>query len=176
MEFKSLRSVECKELRRVAFTFPGIDNHAHSLLRAENRDDLIYEGLISEAEGDALKDAVQTLAAYRATRQLAELFGLPRDASWEDVKSKRSEYEYLDLCKLSFRPTGIQCILIDDGLTAPVAPSSCSTLYDIPWHNQFTSSPSRRIVRIEFFAEVSIAAFSVRGFAQDPDVICSGYT
>lgn len=160
MEFKSLRSVECKELRRVAFTFPGIDNHAHPLLRAENRDGLFYEGLISEAEGDALKDAVQTLPAYRATRHLAELFGLPKDASWEHVKAKRSEYEYLDLCKLSFQPIGIQCILIDDGLNPR------SQLYDIPWHDKFTSSPSRRIVRIEVVAEVSIAAFLVRGVAQ----------
>ena len=65
MEYKSLRSVECKELRRVAFTFPAIDNHAHSLLRAESRDDPLYEGLISEAEDDALKDAVQTLAVQQ---------------------------------------------------------------------------------------------------------------
>ena len=142
-KYKSLRSVECKELRRVAFTFPAIDNHAHSLLRAESRGDPLYEGLISEAEDDALKDAVQTLAAYRATRQLAELFGLPKDSSWEDVKAKRSEYDYLDLCKLSFRPTGIQCILIDDGLNPR------SKLYDIPRHNQFTSSPSRHIVRMK---------------------------
>jgi hypothetical protein len=150
MEATSLRSIEYKELRRVAFTYPAIDNHAHSLLRAENRNELSFNGVISEAQGDGLaNDAIHTLACYRATHQLAELFGLPGNASWEDVKAKRSEMDYLDLCKLSLEPTGIQCILIDDGVNPR------SSLYEIPWHDQFTSSPSRRIVRIEVIAEVS---------------------
>ncbi|RDB19627.1 Protein fluG [Hypsizygus marmoreus] len=136
------------KLHSAAFTFPAIDNHAHALLRIDNRDSMPFEGLISEAAGDALtKDSVHTLACYRATHQLAELLGLPAGSSWDDVKVKRSELAYLDLCKLCFEPVNIQCILIDDGLGAR------DIVYDIPWHDHFTRSQSWRVVRIEAVAE-----------------------
>ena len=62
------------ELVRVAITYPAIDNHAHPLLKAEHRDALNFDGVISEATGSALsEDAVNTLACYRATHQLANI-------------------------------------------------------------------------------------------------------
>ncbi|GLB44652.1 putative amidohydrolase [Lyophyllum shimeji] len=135
-------------LQKAAFTYPAIDNHAHPLLQAKNRLDMPFEGIISEAEGDALTtDALHTLACHRATRELAKLFGLPDGASWEDVKGKRSELEYVDLCKRCFEPARIQCILIDDGLGAN------NIVHGISWHDQFTHSPARRVVRIEVIAQ-----------------------
>jgi hypothetical protein len=50
--------------------YPAIDNHAHPLLTAENRNRLAFEGLTSEAEGPALDDAVYTLPHSTARRDL----------------------------------------------------------------------------------------------------------
>ncbi|KAG6841395.1 hypothetical protein C0991_011559 [Blastosporella zonata] len=139
-----------KDLHAAAFTYPAIDNHAHALLRAENRADIAFEGLFTESrvDGEALRcDALHTLACYRATQQLTKLFNLKEGSSWEDVKARRAEIEYIDLCRLSFQPLGIQCILIDDGLGAK------EIVQDIPYHDQFIHSPAKRVVRIESVAE-----------------------
>src|ERR1700760_1906069 len=95
--------------------YPAIDNHAHPLLTEENRDRLAFEGLTSEAEGAALKDAVYTLAHTTARGNLIQLYDLPRHASWEDVKNYRAARAYDELCRLCFRNAKIQCTLIDDG-------------------------------------------------------------
>lgn len=135
-------------LYETAFRFPAVDNHAHPLLRADHRESIPFEGLISEAQGDALvKDAVHTLACRRATRQLAELFGV-KDVAWEDIKTRRSQICYLDLCKQCIEPTKIQCFLLDDGLGhGGIAETLC-------WHDQFTHDRTRQIVRVESVAEV----------------------
>lgn len=149
------------ELFKAAFTHPAIDNHAHPLLRAKWRDALSFEGIISEAEGEALtKDAVHTLACFRATRQLAKLYGLDEDASWEDIKSHRATMDYMDLCKLCFKDTNIQCILIDDGLGSPDLPEGYR------WHDQLTPSATARIVRVEIIAEVT-SNFNGKGLCSE---------
>lgn len=130
-----------------ALHFPAIDNHAHPLLRDAHREDRPFEGLVSEADGEALKDSVYTVACMRATYSLGKLFGL-KDASWDDVKAKRAELHYLDLCRKCIEPTRIQCILIDDGLGVK------DLAEEVQWHDQFTKSPSQRIVRVEIEAEV----------------------
>jgi hypothetical protein len=137
-------------LARTAFTFPCIDNHAHPLLKAENRSSIPFEGLVSEAEGDALAhDAIYTLACFRATAQLSTLFGLAHDHhTWSDVKAARDQFEYDDLCRMCLEPTRIQCILIDDGLGGSDLAESYS------WHDKFTRNATKRIVRIETLAQV----------------------
>jgi hypothetical protein len=138
------------ELYETTFSFPAIDNHAHLLLRVEQRESIPFEGLVSEAQGDALvKDAVHTLACYRATHQLAELFGM-KDATWKDIKTTRSQADYLDLCRRCIGPTRIQCILLDDGL------DNSSIAESLTWHDQFTHDYARQIVRIENVAEVRL--------------------
>jgi len=134
-----------------SFTFPSIDNHAHPLLKAENRSAIPFEGLISEAGGNALsQDAVHTLACFRATAQLSRLFGLTKNnPTWDDVKAARDELDYDELCMLCFTPTGIQCILIDDGLGGVDHLAENYT-----WHDRFTRSATKRIVRIEPLAQV----------------------
>ncbi|KAI6104928.1 hypothetical protein EV401DRAFT_2014768 [Pisolithus croceorrhizus] len=139
-----------RQLARAAFAYPAIDNHAHPLLTEEHRDTLPFEGLNSEAVGEALvDDSIHTLACYRSTFQLAKLFGLKSgEDSWEAVKEKRAGLDYAQLCKMCMQPSGIQCILIDDGL---------SGVRDLAegyrWHDQYTCSPTRRIVRIEVEAQ-----------------------
>ncbi|KAI6022100.1 amidohydrolase 2 [Pisolithus marmoratus] len=139
-----------RQLARAAFAFPAIDNHAHPILTEQHRDAFPFEGVYSEAVGEALTDdSVYTLACYRSTFQLAKLFGLKSgENDWEAVKKKRASLDYAQLCKICMQPSGIQCILIDDGLSGD---------HDLAegyrWHDQFTFSPTKKIVRIEAEAE-----------------------
>jgi hypothetical protein len=134
-------------LYNAALTHPAIDNHAHPLLRSSCRSELPFEGVISEAEGAALtEDATHTLACFRTTRQLARLFGLGEDASWEDVKRHRDGMDYEELCRVCFE---IEVILIDDGLGVREMAEGYQ------WHDRFTKGRTRRIVRVEVEAEVS---------------------
>ncbi|KAG6901944.1 hypothetical protein C0995_006466 [Termitomyces sp. Mi166 len=141
-------NIHLQKLHTAAFTYPAIDNHAHALLRPENRTDIPFEGLVSHLEGEALlRDAPHTLACHRATQQLSKLYGLAEGSSWEEVKANHAHFDYTDLCRRSFGFSGIQCILLDDGLGIK------EMLQDIPWHDQFTQSPTRRVIRIEAVAE-----------------------
>ncbi|RPD76968.1 hypothetical protein L226DRAFT_504889 [Lentinus tigrinus ALCF2SS1-7] len=138
------------ELSRIVFSYPAIDNHAHAFLREEHKDAYPLEGLISEAQGGPLlRDSVHTLACYRATTQLAKLFGLGPNADWEAVKAHRSSIPYEHLCKICMEPTNIQCILIDDGLGG----ADKDKMYDYKWHDNVAYSPTKRIVRVETVAE-----------------------
>lgn len=141
-----------RELAKAAFSYPAIDNHAHPFLSEKHRNALAFEGLNTEASGDALTDSIYTLACYRSTAQLAKLFGLKGDdANWDGVKKMRASLDYMQLCRMCMRPTGIQCILIDDGL------SGVADLAEgYRWHNRFTASPTKRIVRIEAVAEKAL--------------------
>lgn len=145
--------VQFSNLAKAAYTFPAIDNHTHPLLKEAFRDSLPFEGIISEANGSALiEHATETLACYRATRQLSEFFGC--DNEWEAVKDARKRLSYSQLCKSCLEPTGIQCVLLDDGLDG-----NDHRCEDVAWHDQFTSSTSKRIVRIEVAAQVCSQSF-----------------
>ncbi|KAI6035768.1 amidohydrolase 2 [Pisolithus marmoratus] len=139
-----------RQLAQAAFAYPAIDNHAHPILTEQHRDAFPFEGVYSEAVGTALTDdSVHTLACYRSAFQLAKLYGLKSgEDDWEAVKKKRASLDYAQLCKTCMQPSGIQCILIDDGLSGD---------HDLAegyrWHDQFTFSPTKRIVRIEVEAE-----------------------
>jgi hypothetical protein len=95
------------------------------------------------------KDALHAPPCLRATRQLAKLFGLDRNASWEDIKAHRASLDYMDLCNLCFKDTNIQSIFIDDGL------SDSDLVEGYRWHDQLTPNVSTRIVRAEIVAEVT---------------------
>jgi hypothetical protein len=138
-------------LRDVVFNYPAIDNHAHPLLKEEHRQSLPFEGVISEAQSDAIKDAVYSLPGYRATRQLAELYGLDPGADWEEVTSHRGTLEYDQLCNMNMQKSGIQCLLLDDGLRGVQEMAN-----DLSWHGRFTNGSVYRIVRIEPVAEVRV--------------------
>jgi len=151
--------MEFPTLYRAAFTHPAIDNHAHPLLRAETRNELPFEGVISEAGGQALlEDAPLTLACFRATKQLFRLYGLKDGGvTWEAIKKYRDTLNYEELCTLCFKHSGITCILVDDGLgTSPSLGESYK------WFDQFTNGQAKRLVRIESVAEVCIEIESRR--------------
>lgn len=139
-------------LREIVFGYPAIDNHAHPLLKESKRSEFDFDAVISEAQGPALtEDAVHTLACYRATKDLQALYGNSSSAlSWEEIKEARAKLSYDDLCRKSFGPTNIRCLLVDDGL------GGVATLAEsYSWHNKLTKSPCKRIVRVEPIAEVS---------------------
>lgn len=152
-----MNSYGTAQLARVALGYPAIDNHAHPLLKAEYRNVLDFEGLISEASGKALtEDSVRTLACFRATLQLSQALGLRGETTWEAVKEARAAMDYEKLCKMFMESTGIQCILIDDGLGGV---SQFAEGYK--WHDRFTASPTKRIVRVEILAEVCVHCITV---------------
>lgn len=152
-------------LYATAITQPAIDNHAHPLLLASARDVLPFEGLISEAEGEAKADSIYTIAARHAVKQLLHLFKLDSSGTmpdttttdekekWERVKQFRMELDYDALCRLSFDAAGIHAILIDDGLGGgPGGMASKAEGYK--WHDNLTApGRSKRIVRVEVEAE-----------------------
>jgi hypothetical protein len=130
--------------------YPAIDNHAHPLLKLAHRDAMTFENVISDADGAALQDSVHSMACFRATDQLAKLFGLKgEDVTWEKVKAVGRQMEYEKLCRTCFEPARIQCILIDDGLGG-----SKDLAEGYKWHDKLTTSPTKRIVRQEVSAEV----------------------
>lgn len=136
-------------LKDVIYGYPTIDNHAHPLCKAEHRSEFPLEGILSEAQGSALtEDSIHTVAFYRGSRQLANLYGLDEDSSWDDIKAARETIAYDRLCDISMQPTRIQCLLLDDGLGG-----MSELCYPASWHDRFTSSPTKRIVRVEVVAQ-----------------------
>lgn len=146
------RTSNYPELYNTCITYPAIDNHGHPLLKVEHRNDMSYESIWSDADpqSPALQDSVHTFACYKATEQLAELFGMSsNDVTWEKVKATARGMDYVDLCNACFSSAHIQCILFDDGLGGV---SELAESYH--WHDRYTKSPNKRIVRIEVVAEV----------------------
>ncbi|KAJ5538183.1 hypothetical protein N7494_007662 [Penicillium frequentans] len=135
-------------LRHLIANHPLIDNHAHNLLSrdvATDYDSYPLESITSEAHGRALENARFTLPLLRATNQLAELYGSPC-AEWSDVLAAHSrwvEQDYEGLIKRSLE--GTHALLLDDLLSDDDVES-----YD--WHDSFTASATKRIVRIEAVA------------------------
>jgi len=148
MESQKLQGMSLKD---VVFNYPAIDNHAHPLLKEEHRHSLPFEEVISEAQPNAVKDVVHSLPGYRAARQLAELYGLDPDADWEEIKSYRDALGYDDLCEVNMQKSGIQSLLLDDGLRGVQEMAN-----DLSWHGRFTNGSVYRLVRIEPIAEVRV--------------------
>ncbi|OOQ85096.1 Protein fluG [Penicillium brasilianum] len=135
-------------LRHLIQHHPLIDNHAHNLLScdvAADYDSYPLESITSEAHGRALENARTALPLVRAVNQLGELYGTPC-ANWDDVLAAHTRWvqeDYEGLVRRSLEGTHI--LLLDDLLS-----DEDVELYD--WHDQFTSSPTKRIVRIEAVA------------------------
>ncbi|CAG8506257.1 15610_t:CDS:2 [Acaulospora colombiana] len=131
-------------LLRTIASFPLIDNHAHNLLTADTILSCPLEVCFSEARGEALKDAIQTSSLKQGVRILAKLYRCA--PSWEEIKRVRDTMPYDDLCKISFETTGIQSLLLDDGIY------DLGALRDIKSHLGLVEDV-RRILRIESVAE-----------------------
>ncbi len=141
------------DLKDLIRTCPVIDNHGHNLLRSHGQKTGDLLTITSEASGDALEDTPTSLAHLRAVRQLRKLYDLPIDADWAAVLKKRAELLETDadtLYKKCFH--GIQTILVDDGL------ATAETVEPYSWHDKYTISPCKRIVRVETIAADILSA------------------
>jgi glutamine synthetase len=156
------------QLTHVANHYPIIDNHAHNLLIPAYLDTIPFESITSEAQGRALRDTFKSLSHLRAARQLRQLYECPDDADWGDILDQRTEWLKSDserLYRKCFQ--GIHSILIDDGLAEP------EKVYPYSWHDQYTTAPCKRIVRIETVAETLMEG--ILKDASDEDLDDSSY-
>ncbi|KAK3071016.1 hypothetical protein LTR53_009412 [Teratosphaeriaceae sp. CCFEE 6253] len=146
------------ELRQVIRTCPVIDNHGHNLLRPAPLKAADLLTVTTEAHGAALAATPTSLAHLRAVRQLKTLYGLPADADWPALVGKRAELLERDPDALIRKCLqGTQTILIDDGLDG----GGDVERYD--WHDQYTISPCKRILRIETLAAGLLSTMHQQG-------------
>lgn len=130
------------EVSRAIHKCPIIDGHAHPLLKPEALAKYPLLAVTTEASGDAIHAAFTSLSHIRGVKQLAHV--LECGQTWEAVVAaieQRRIDDYEDW--ISECLDGIASILVDDGLDAP------DEAEDYAWHNSFTRSPCKRIVRIE---------------------------
>jgi hypothetical protein len=140
-------------LLNVCQKFPAIDNHAHRLLPSayHSHEDFPFQALTSEAPITNLSDSLTSLASYHAAARLAQLFKLPRDATWDDIKVARETQGWDRICRSCFEHSRIQCVLVDSGLSGPADDSGCRV--DTASIDPYVPS-AKCIVRVETLAEV----------------------
>lgn len=158
MESNTHDTGSLEELKHLIRTCPVIDNHAHNILRPQQLKSANFLTITTEASGDALEDAPKSLAHLRAVKQLKKLYDLPDDADWATIVGKRAENLERDpdaLLKKCF--AGTQTILVDDGL------DSGANIERWSWHDKYTLSPCKRIVRIETVAADILSALHQQG-------------
>ncbi|EEP75574.1 fluG protein [Uncinocarpus reesii 1704] len=156
---------DVRRLRHLIYNYPIIDNHAHNILSQESATDYSrypLEAVTSEAQGKALIDDVtKSLSHHRAVNQLAELYGC--EPKWEAIKLARQkaiEEDYSGLVKRCLE--GTHMLLIDDGLV------SGDDVKGYSWHDEYTNSTTRRVVRIEAVAKEQIERLAEGIQAQFP--------
>ncbi|CAI4215373.1 unnamed protein product [Parascedosporium putredinis] len=134
-------------LAHVIKTIPVVDNHAHPLLLPTALGSYSFEGVVSEANGDALSFVPSSLAHIRAVKQLSNLHKC--QPTWEAVvtatEGKRAPERYDDWMATCL--AGTETILVDDGIGNPFE------LYPYEALSAYTRSRCWRIVRIERVVE-----------------------
>jgi len=146
------------DLKQLIRTCPVVDNHAHNILRPHQLKSANFLTITTEANGEALEDTPKALSHLRAAKQLRKLYDLPLDADWASIVGKRTELLERDanaLMKKCF--DGTQTILIDDGL------DTGANIQPYSWHDKYTLSPCKRIVRIETVAASILSSLHQQG-------------
>ncbi|KAH6840732.1 hypothetical protein B0I37DRAFT_315945 [Chaetomium sp. MPI-CAGE-AT-0009] len=121
---------------------PIIDHHAHPIFKLEALNKKPLLAITTEARDDAIDSATTSLPHLRAVRQLASVLGC--GYTWESVVAAIEE-KRLD-CPEDWTADclfGIETILVDDGLDTEDNANAYS------WHDDYTRSKCKRIVRIE---------------------------
>ncbi|KAI0099383.1 glutamine synthetase/guanido kinase [Daldinia grandis] len=139
-----------KLLNAAINTTPLIDNHAHPLLTAENVSKHPLLSITTEANGAALHDSTKSLAHLQAVKHLSGVLGCEKTWAAVEAAVERKRLESRDAW-VKRCLDGIETILIDDGLHVQGQAETYS------WHDQFTRSKCKRIVRIEAVAADIIA-------------------
>lgn len=138
-------SKQLSEVVRAIKRCPIIDTHAHPLLKPEAFKKYPLLSITTEASGEAIHDAFNSLAHVRGMKQLIRVLHCEPtyDAVWAAVEQKRNSDHKAWVTECL---NGIATILVDDGLDEP------DDAEDYAWHSDFTRSPCKRIVRIETIA------------------------
>ncbi|KAL3470940.1 hypothetical protein BJX99DRAFT_34683 [Aspergillus californicus] len=140
--------MDVSSLRQLIQTHPLIDNHAHNLLSQSAACDYKkypLEQIISEAQGAALGNSTSTLPFHRAAVQLASLYQCS-SFDWNQLRTARDQLVQRDYEGLIRRCLdGTHALLLDDLLTD-------QDIEPFDWHDRFTASRTKRIVRIEAVA------------------------
>ena len=121
---------------------PLVDNHGHPLLKLEALGKHPLLSITTEASGDAALAATTSLPHLRAVRQLARV--LQCGLTWESVVAaieQRHISSFEDWTAQCL--AGIETILVDDGL------DTSDDAENYAWHDDYTRSKCKRIVRIE---------------------------
>ncbi|KAL2831148.1 hypothetical protein BDW59DRAFT_7415 [Aspergillus cavernicola] len=145
-------------LRQLIQTHPLIDNHAHNLLSQSAACDYTkypLEQIVSEAQGVALTNATSTLPFHRAAAQLATLYQCS-SSNWDQLREARNQlvqHDYEGLIRRCLEGTHV--LLLDDLLTD-------QDVEPFDWHDRFTASRTKRIVRIEAVA-TRVLSSALRG-------------
>lgn len=157
-------------LRHLIQSHPLIDNHAHNILGHENVCNYAkypFESITSEAQGLALKNAAKTLPYIRAAAQLADLYQCPAD--WPSILSARDQCVRRDYEGLVRRCLeGTHALLLDDLLTD-------DDIEPFDWHDRYTLSETKRIVRVEVLASKILVAMRDSGDMLNGDASLSDY-
>lgn len=133
------------EVVRAIRKCPLVDNHAHALLKPHALTKYPLMSIFTEAAGDAIHATHTSLAHIRGVKQLAHVLDCAQ--TWEAVvaaieQRRIEDYEgWIAECL-----DGTETILVDDELGDP------DDVQDYAWHDAFTRSPCKRIVRIETVA------------------------
>ncbi|KAK4121376.1 hypothetical protein N657DRAFT_601452, partial [Parathielavia appendiculata] len=147
---------------RAIRTTPIIDHHAHPLLKPEALSKHPLLAITTEANGDAIDSATTSLPHLRAVRQLASVLGC--GLTWESVVARIEEKRLGCLEDWTAEClSGIETILLDDGLDD----EDDANAY--PWHDDYTRSRCKRIVRIEKVAEDIIRRVTAPGKLEESD-------
>ncbi|KAI1128315.1 glutamine synthetase [Nemania abortiva] len=154
-------------LNFVLDTTPIIDNHAHPLLKSQFMSEHPLLSIATEATGDAIRDTGSSLAHIRAVKQLARILGC--EQTWDAVASNIEQQRVASPRAWTQRCLeGIETILVDDGLGVPEQAEAYS------WHDSFTTSKCKRIVRIESVAGDIIARHCIAAtttYVSHPDEV-----
>ncbi|KAL1878783.1 hypothetical protein VTK73DRAFT_7540 [Phialemonium thermophilum] len=136
---------QLEKVVRAIWRCPIIDNHAHPLLKPDFLAKHPLLSITTEAAGDAIDAAPTSLSHLRAVKQLAAI--LKCDLTWEAVVAA-IELRRIDSLEdwTAQCLDGLETILIDDGLDAG------DEAYEYSWHDDYTRSKCKRIVRIEAVA------------------------
>jgi len=137
----SVTPSQVDSVARAIRSTPIIDNHAHPLLKIESLGKHPLLSITTEASGEAIHAATNSLPHLRAVRQLATVLGC--GFTWEAVVAaieQRRIDTFEDWAAQCL--SGIETVLVDDGLDGGDAEP-------YTWFDDYTRSKCKRIVRIE---------------------------
>eukprot|EP00270_Netrium_digitus_P014407 TRINITY_DN4887_c0_g2_i1.p1 TRINITY_DN4887_c0_g2~~TRINITY_DN4887_c0_g2_i1.p1 ORF type:complete len:272 (+),score=46.37 TRINITY_DN4887_c0_g2_i1:91-906(+) len=130
-------------IRQRALETPLVDGHCHNLVG--DFSSLSFLSVFTEAEGDALKDAHESLAFKRGVREAAEALGLERGTSMDQILAHRAKEGQERVAARVLPLMKADAVLVDDGL-------SLSDMKPYEWFRRWVPCV-KRILRIEAVAE-----------------------